>query len=233
MAANELPALALFAAVSLAFLWKAPRQTLAAYLPAALLIAVPFFATNYIAFGTFNIPYAHRTAGDEWYNYTYERNGKTYDSYWKNPQGFDRGEKSVAVYALNVLVGHHGIFSLTPIWLLSVLGIFCRLRKAADRKLRELALVIGAVSLVCILYFIFQPQENRNYGGMTSGFRWVFWMAPLWILALLPAADLFSNNKWLKGLALAMLLVSVFSAAYPLWNPWVNPWIVDVWQYLH
>ncbi len=26
------------------------------------------------------------------------------------------------MYALHVLVGHHGIFSLTPIWLLSVLA---------------------------------------------------------------------------------------------------------------
>jgi hypothetical protein len=232
MAANELPALALFAAVGLALLWKSPRQTLAAYLPAAVLIAVPFFATNWIAYHTIKVPYSHRTAGDEWYYYTYERNGKTYDSYWKNPQGVDRGEKSVAVYAFNTLVGHHGIFSLTPIWLMSVFGTFYWLLKAQDRKLRELALLIGAVSLVCLWYFIFhQPLENRNYGGMTSGFRWVFWLAPLWLLVLLPAADIFSRNRWLKGLALMLLIVSTLSAAYPIWNPWSNSWLGDFWQY--
>ena len=46
LAANELPAAALSAAVSLAVLWKAPRQTLAAYLPPALLVTAAFFATN-------------------------------------------------------------------------------------------------------------------------------------------------------------------------------------------
>ncbi|MCC6126348.1 MAG: hypothetical protein IT426_15420 [Pirellulales bacterium] len=232
MAANELPALALFAGVGLALLWKAPRQTLAAYLPAALLVAVPFFATNQIAFGTLEIPYMHRTAKDNWYHYEYMRNGRTIKSYWNNPAGVDRGEKSVAVYAANVLVGHHGIFSLTPIWLMSVFGTFYWLLKGPERKLRELALLVGAVSAVCIGYFIFQPLENRNYGGVASGFRWAFWMAPLWLLVMLPAADVFLRNKWLKALTLAMLIVSSLSAAYPTWNPWSNPWIIDFVQYL-
>jgi hypothetical protein len=232
MVTFDLPSLALFAAVGLALLWKAPRQSLAAGLPAAILVAIPFFATNYISHGTLNIPYSHRTAGDEWYNYDYERNGKTYPSYWKNPQGVDRGEKSIGVYALNVLVGHHGIFSLTPIWLLSVLGIIYWLRRPPDGKLRELALVIGAVSLVCIVYFIFfQPVENRNYGGNACGFRWVFWLAPLWIVAMLPAVDRLSQSRPLRGVALVLLATSVFSATYPIWNPWCSPWLAEVWQY--
>jgi hypothetical protein len=233
MAISDLPSLALYAAVGMALLWRAPRQTLAAYLPAALLVAVPYFGLNYLAFGTIDIPYSHRTSGDEWYNYDYERNGKTYQSYWKNPQGVDRGEKSVAVYAFHVLVGQHGVFSLTPIWIMSIFGVYYWLFKTKDQKLREMALMIGAISLLCLWYFIFkQPLENRNYGGMTCGFRWVFWMSPLWLLVLLPAADRFSQNKWLKGVALAMLICSIFSVTYPIWNPWTNPWLVDFVQYL-
>ena len=44
-------------------------------------------------------------------------------SYWSKPEGIDRGAPSVGWYALNVLVGHHGIFSLTPVWLLAVPGV--------------------------------------------------------------------------------------------------------------
>jgi hypothetical protein len=232
LAANELPALSLFAAVSLALLWKAQRQTLVAYLPAALVVIVPFFVTNIIAHDSLKLPYMHRSAGDNWYDYTYERNGRTVESYWRSPSAIDRGEPSVAVYAFNVLIGHHGIFSLTPIWLMSVFGVFYWLLKAPDRKLRELAVLIGAVSLVCIIFFIFRPLGDRNYGGMTSGFRWVFWMSPLWLLVLLPAADVFSRNKGLRAVALALLIVSTLSAAYPLWNPWSSPWLVDFVQYL-
>lgn len=235
MAISELPALAFFAAVGLAFLWRAPWKTLAAYLPAALLVAVPFFGLNYLAFGTLNIPYSHRTSGDDWYNYKNYKlpNGKVINSYWMNPQGVDQGEKSIANYAFQSLVGHHGIFSLTPIWVLSVFGMYYWLLQTKDQKLRELALVIGAVSFVCIWYFVFhQPVENRNYGGMACGFRWVFWMAPLWLVVLVPAADRFSQNQWLKGLALAMLVMSIFSAVYPIWNPWTAPWLVDFVQYL-
>jgi len=232
-AATELPALALLTAVGLAFFWKDPWRTLAAYLPAAVLVPIPFFATNYIAYGTLELAYSHRTANDEWYHYTYTRNGIEYKSYWDNPAGVDRGEPSVAVYAFNVLIGHHGIFSLTPIWLLSVLGTFYWLRQSADRKLRELALLIGAISLVCTGYFIFwQSLPNRNYGGVASGFRWVFWLAPLWILALLPAADVCARTRWRRGLALVLLTMSALSAAYPIWNPWSNPWLADVWRFL-
>ena len=47
------------------------------------------FATNYLAHGELREPYAH---WNDWYFYSYESNGKRRDSYWKNPQGIDRGE---------------------------------------------------------------------------------------------------------------------------------------------
>ena len=62
---------------------------------------------------------------DNWYDYTYTRGGKEYESYWRDPHGIDRGEPSRGTYVLHATVGHHGIFSLTPIWLLSVWGLSC------------------------------------------------------------------------------------------------------------
>ena len=233
-AANELPALSLLAALALALLWKAPGRTLLAFAPAAMVVAAGFFTTNWIAHKSLKPPYMHRGGGgaDDWYDYTYERNGRQYESYWNRPVGIDRGEESPVVYALHALVGHHGIFSLTPVWLLSVAGAVIWMWKRTDRRLRELALLIAAVTLVCLAFYLTRPLMYRNYGGMTSGLRWMFWFAPMWLLLMLPAADGMSPRWWTRGIALTLLLVSVLSATYPTWNPWTHPWLANYLHYL-
>ncbi len=119
-AANELPALAFLALLAAALLYLAPKPTLAAFLPAALVIVAAHFGTNYLAHGTLREPYSH---WNDWYMYSYEINGKVRESYWKNPQGIDAGEPDLGKYVLHTTVGHHGIFSLTPLWLLSLAGL--------------------------------------------------------------------------------------------------------------
>jgi len=234
-ASNELPALALFAMLTVVLLYKSPTRTLLGFAPAALLVAAGFFGTNWIAHHSLLPPYAHRSLenpDDNWYDYTYQCDGKEHESYWRNRAGLDRGEESAARYALHVLVGHHGIFSLTPVWLLSVAGLVMWLVKPADGRLRELALVIGTVSLVCLIFYLLRDQCDRNYGGMTSGFRWMFWFAPLWLVVMLPAADAMARRRWTRFVALLLLATSVFSASYPTWNPWTHPWAVNFLQYL-
>jgi hypothetical protein len=231
-AAFELPALAFLAAISLALLWKAPLRTLSAYIPGALVVVIAFFMTNCIAHGSLSLPYMHRSPGDNWYDYAFQRNGKEVESYWRHPTGIDRGEPSQAIYAFNVLVGHHGIFSLTPIWLLSAAGMIVGVFPGRDRQLRLWYALVGCVSLVCITFYILRPLGERNYGGTVSGFRWVFWLAPLWILSMLPVADYLSKRRWTRVLALILLFLSVLSAIYPTWNPWSDPWIMDYIKYL-
>jgi hypothetical protein len=233
--ADELPALSLFAAISAALLWKAPGKTLTAFVPAALVVVAGYFATNWIAHESLRPAYAHRSAsdpGDNWYAYQYERGGRTLQSYWQNPVGVDRGEPSRAVYALHTLVGHHGIFSLTPVWILTVVGLGIWLSRPDDRRLRELAVLVAVVSLVVLTFYLMRPQNDRNYGGMTSGLRWAFWLAPAWLVAMLPAADVAARRPWLRVIALVFLAVSALSASYPTWNPWTHPWLYDFMEYL-
>jgi hypothetical protein len=100
--ANELPALAFLCAVGLALLWHSLRQTLLWFAPAAVVVVVAYFATNYIAHESLRPPYMHRSEtdkADNWYDYEYEVNGRVRESYWRNPQGIDRGEKSRFDYA--------------------------------------------------------------------------------------------------------------------------------------
>ena len=224
LAANELPALAFTAAIGLLLLLHEPRRTLLAAAPAAAVIVAGFFATNYIAHDGFKPPYMHRKAGDNWYEYDYVRRGETIQSYWCTPKGLDQGEENSAVYTLHATIGHHGILSLTPIWFLSVAGLAIGCFRINPRRLWELTGAIAAVSIVCLIFFFFIEENGRNYGGMSSGFRWVFWLAPLWIVGMLPALDGMSTRRWTRAVCLVLLAVSAFSAAYPAWNPWSHPW---------
>jgi len=247
-AALELPALAWLAAALVLLLRCDARRTLLAAVPAAAVVAAAALGTNWLAHDTVLPPYAIRVpqvpqaaaapvpAGaaveswnpDNWYDYAIRLpNGKLLQSYWRSPRGGDLGEPSAATYAWHVLLGHHGIFSLTPAWLLSIPGLFllASARRRGNAGQADLAVAIGLVSLVVLAFYLSRPQLDRNYGGMTSGFRWAFWLAPLWVTAAVPAADRLARSTIGRGVGLLLLAGSVVSVAYPTWNPWTLPWI--------
>ncbi|QDS98932.1 hypothetical protein [Adhaeretor mobilis] len=230
-ATNELPALSFFALAGLALFFKDRLAWFKGFLPAAVVVVVAFFATNYVAHNSLRPPYMHRSdtdPEDNWYAYTYTVEGKQIESYWQNPKGVDIGEPSKATYAFHALVGHHGIFSLTPVWLMTLTGLAIWLTGGTLQQ-KQMAAGIAALSLICLVFYLgLRPQEDRNYGGMTSGFRWMFWFAPLWLVAMVPAADRLSVSRWGRALACLLLALSVLSASYPTWNPWSRPWI-EVW----
>jgi hypothetical protein len=231
-AANELPALSLLGVVGAVLAWRSLRLTLLGFLPGAALVAAGFFGTNYLAHDTLAPPYAFRSSTDpsqNWYEYTYERNGRTVTSYWTNPGGVDRGEPDPGRYVVHALVGHHGVFSLTPIWLLSFAAMVWALW-GKEMPLRGFALLTLLLSVVCLTFYLTQPQSNRNYGGVTSGFRWMFWFAPPWLLAMLPLAERMARRRWLLAIALLLAAFSAMSASYPTWNPWTSPWISDYFE---
>jgi hypothetical protein len=158
----------------------------------------------------------------DWANW-YEYPG----SYWAtdNPRrsSVDRGEPDAARYAVHFLVGHHGVFSLTPIWLLSILGLVIM---AVSRRyaMRSIALGILVVSVVVIVFYLTRGVENRNYGGLTSGPRWAFWLVPLWLFGMVPALDVLARSRSWQLVAIVLLAISVFSAFYAWDNPWTAPW---------
>lgn len=242
-AAFELPALAWLAA-SLAIAARADwRRTCGASLPAAALVAVAALGSNWLAHGTVVPPYAQRdterpsapAAGDaeeswnpnNWYDYAIRLpNGKLLQSYWRSPRGVDRGEPSAGRYAVHALVGHHGIFSLTPAWLLVPGGLWILARGGrAPRGIAEIATAIAVVSFVVIGFYLARPQADRNYGGVTAGFRWALWLIPLWSVAAVAAADRLAGSRAGRGLALVLLALSMVSVAHPTWTPWTQPWI--------
>jgi hypothetical protein len=239
--ACELPGLAWLVAVLVITARCDPARTLTATLPAAALVIGAALAANHLAHGTVMPAYAHRAGAvaapvedraggeswnpDNWYDYAIRLpDGRLLQSYWRAPRGVDRGEPARITYAWHVIAGHHGILSLTPAWLLVIPGLALL---AARRRhgAADLAAAIAGVSVVVIVFYILRPQPDRNYGGMTSGFRWVFWLAPLWVAATVPAADVLGRSRAGRIAACVLLGLSVVSVAYPTWNPWTSPWI--------
>lgn len=162
---------------------------------------------------------------DDWYDYE--------GSYWtsKRRQGVDRGEPSRLVYAFHVLLGHHGLLSLTPLWLLAILGAVYWLRDG-DSVERSHAAAIVLATFVCMTFYLMRPLIDRNYGGVSSTFRWMLWFAPLWLWLLVPAADRWGNSRWGRGVSITLLALSVFSVSTALANPWQPPWLYKYWLYL-
>ncbi|MHB1422948.1 MAG: hypothetical protein ACYC3I_07100 [Gemmataceae bacterium] len=240
-AANELPAASFAAGLALLLLVRFPRRTLMAYAPAALVPVAALLALNYAELGEFNVGYSKFNT--EWYQYE--------GSHWRNvsdqsKRGIDAAKEDKGTYAFHLFLGHHGWFSLTPIYLLALGGMglgFWRLigarsvsegpsalanasgsDGAASRQWAELACATALLSLVVMAYYIY---ISNNYGGWSNGPRWLMWLSPLWLLTLPPIVERLGQRRWGRALCLALLALSVLSAHYWDWNPWRHPWIYN------
>ncbi len=231
-ASFELPAAAFLAALFLLLMWRAPAATLFGFLPAALLPIALQLGLNYTAVGDVQPVYAKiGAAGREWYEYP--------GSHWERKPGqvkrgidWAKDYESRGTYAFNLLLGHHGVFSLTPIWLLAFAAMIRNLAKITSTKdiCSQVLILIMIVSVVVIVFYA-AITRTVNYGGWTSGARWLFWLTPLWLLAVLRIADDLATSKIGRAIGLICLAVSVFSASYPAWNPWRHPWLYNWMEY--
>lgn len=243
---NELPALALVAGLFLLLAMTDFKKTLLYAAPGALLVMAGFIGTNYLAHNTWRPAYSHG-AGDvseadlassseeNWYNFTFTRayDGRQVKSYWSNPSAMnpvDLGEPNKLVYAWHGLFGHHGNFSLTPILLLVIPGLLALPHLARDQK--YYAWLILGVSVVCLGFYLFgMNQRQRNYGGPISAFRQLLWLHPLWLLAALPGFDWAARSTRRQIFVGVLLAWSMVSVTYPTWNPWVQNWIWNLYEY--
>lgn len=232
-ACNELPAAAFAVGLLTLGLWSFPRRTLLVFLPALLIPIVALFVTNYLAIGELEPVYAKRYT--EWYLYE--------GSHWQVKPGEMKSGidwagqyETKGVYAFHLLLGHHGLFSLTPIFVLAFIGMILAFKKrtsaehssGSDAHLWHIwsrfALLTLLLSLVVIGFYILRSD---NYGGWSCGPRWLMWLTPFWLLTMVPILDRLLQRRWGRVIACILLLLSVMSASYPAWNPWRQPWIYN------
>ena len=160
-------------------------------------------------------------AWDNWYDY--EVNGRK--SYWlpNEASGVDLGEPSRLRYLLHLTIGHHGFFSLTPILAFALVSVIQHLFKG-DAFWRSLSRITLILTVTLLLFYVFRPIQDRNYGGVASGFRWMFWLIPLYALFLAQALNTSRKSFFLISLFLLAMLISFYSTHYGFLNPWQNPW---------
>jgi hypothetical protein len=255
-ACNELPALSFAAMLFLVLLVRRPGPTLAYFAPAVAIPIAAFLLTNYLAIGQLKPAYGE--FGGAAYNYA--------GSHWRiepgeAKQGIDWAwqKETTAEYGFNLLVGHHGFFSLTPVFFLGVAGTVISLaqRKMGEKPMPDgdtrsispagrlgeliraapfssLLAVLGLVLTVTLLafYVFVTDARTHNYGGWTSGPRQLMWLTPFLLLTALPCLDRLATSRGGRGLAYALLGISVLSVSYPAWNPWRHPWFFDFLQTL-
>lgn len=169
---------------------------------------------------------------DDWYEYP--------GSYWQdgNRVGVDLGQPSRWIYFLHMTVGHYGVFSLTPIWVLLPIGfaVFLVIPSSASCPVspaaRRFAGGVLIATLVCVAFYISRPEIDRNYGGVSTCFRWLLWFAPLWLVLIGPAWDRLSASSVGRAAGMILLVVSVFSMSTALSSPWQSPWLYRFWQFL-
>ena len=171
-----------------------------------------------------------------WYRYE--------GSHWNPPPegqkkfGIDwaRYHETRGEYAMHMLVGHHGLFTLTPIWLIAVVAMIAGCwryrelwRQAVFREGDDFPWFVQPIGLALTVVVIgFYLVKSDNYGGFTNGLRWLMWLTPIWLTCLLPMADWLATRCWVRWLGGILLAASIFSASYQLWSPWRHPWIFDL-----
>ena len=131
------------------------------------------------------------------------------------------------MYLLHCTVGHHGILSLTPVLLLGLAGWVLALR--GESRLRDYFWLGAGLTLVVLGYYLTRTA-NYNYGGNTVALRWMLWLVPLWLVAMIPTLDRFGDGRWFRCGTGVLFAVSVFSAWFPLGTPWQSPWLMTWMQ---
>ncbi|MCS6863490.1 MAG: hypothetical protein RMJ56_00210 [Gemmataceae bacterium] len=234
----ELPATAFLAAIALPLFVARMRNTLLYFLPAAVIPIAALFVCNYFALGRL-LP-AYSEFGGPWYNFE--------GSHWAKrgtpaARGIDFNDEPTSVYAFHLSLGHHGWFSLTPVWLLAFVGLIAWGIRSAPavrglfRKPKtsgwtiEMFFAMTLVVSITVFVFYLTRTQSYNYGGNTSGPRWLFWLTPLWIIAIPPVADRLARTVTGRFLGAVLLGASVLSVFYPAWNPWRNPWILQLMEF--
>ncbi len=220
--AFELPALALLAGILAFLFYKAPIETAMFSLPAAVIPIGAYFLTNYMALGFLRPAQVWQNTSHQEMRVLYHFQG----SYWNNldPEGIDGQNEPKGIYFTHMLVGHHGIFSLTPIFLLAFFGIGRHL----TAKPQSLPLFHGLVLLITVVVVVFYVFKTNNYGGGCQGLRWTFWMIPLWLVALPHGVDVCMRNRAGITLALVLFALSAFTVSHALvgrYGPWGNSWL--------
>lgn len=234
----ELPSLAFLGAILVLWLDRRRPITFGVFLASASVFIGALIFLNYVSIGSF-LP-AYSEFGGPWYDYE-GSSWHPYDNYGNLKRNIDFARRNMGQtrgeYTFHLLLGHHGLFSLTPIFLLSLWGGIVWLIGANNKStngatksdnmqvIPKLALTSLGLTLILTGFYLY---KSDNYGGMSCAPRWLMWLTPFLLVCAIPALEKLEGSRRGRWLAVFFLSVGIFSASWPAWTPWKLPWIYDL-----
>lgn len=207
--AIDLSTLAFAPTIGVYLLLKDWRRAVFAYGLALLPGLIAMFGFNYFITGSFKPTYTNSELKD--FPENYFRGGR---------QGIDALREPKTIYAWNVLLGHHGVFSMTPVF---CFGLYELVRSLKKRIHLPEALVVTAVLGAAFYFYIFR---TRNYGGWSVGMRWLVPFMPLFILYL----GRFLDRVRPKPLTLGAVTLAFGVGCFHVQDGLTSPFQYSVWH---
>lgn len=186
------------------------RKTLTRFVPASLPPMAAHFALTFMSSGGLRPIYLRR----ELYQYP--------GSYWNAPTGIDALDEPRLTYLYNLLIGHHGLLSMTPVIVFALWALFRAIFK--DPTYRAEAFTVGAALCTLVIFYTF---TTKNYGGVCVGFRWFLPITGL-VLAFVPVW--LSNNR--SRLAQLVFALCFGIAQFHVFAGLTDPWERSEWERL-
>lgn len=206
----DLPSLALTGITGLYLLTKDWKRTLFIFLPAALPGIASEVVLAHVATGSWLPAYADASlksyAGNLW------RTAKT---------GIEALHERKTVYAFNMLLGHHGLFSMTPIFFFSLYEFFRRIIMR-DRFRGEILVWMATLGAFLTFYI----RSTNNYGGWDVGMRWLVPAMPWLVMLFAMWLDRGRIGRFKQIAVLVTFLVS----AYNVQDGLSSPFQFSVWH---
>ena len=211
--AVDLSTLAFAPTVGLYLLLKDWRRAVFGFGLACLPGVIAMFGLNYHITGSLKPTYTNSDLKDFADNYFRTRRS-----------GIDALREPKTIYAWNVLLGHHGVFSMTPVF---CFGLYELIRSLKKRSYLPEALVVTAVLAAAFYFYIFR---TRNYGGWCVGMRWLVPFMPLFILYLGRFLDRIRLDRLTLGAVTLAFGVGCFHVQdgltspfqYSVWHNWIE-----------
>jgi hypothetical protein len=236
-ASTELPALSFPALLFPILLTRHPGRTLLFFLPAALVPLAALAGLQYLEFGAFYIPY--ESFGSDEYKFA--------GSLWETPlelDAFNKTPEPYWKYLFHMTLGHHGILSLTPIFLFSIWGGLKLL--GGGRWLTAFTWLTLLVVAGLGGYFLYDPSAWKS-GGALHQYVWGLAAIPalLGLLALFTAIPILRRREPpMAALAWMTAVLTVVVVAFYAYTPnarnyggsaqglrWVM-WLIPFWLLL-
>lgn len=206
--AINLPAAAISGLIGLYLFGHDRRKTLLWFLPALMPGLIVHLALTYHISGSFKPFYFNSEL----------KNFKEF--HFRRTAAAGAPPESKITYAFNTLLGHHGLFSMTP---LCIFGLYELVRSLKARRLFAESVVVAASVATFLIFFIWR---TRNYGGACVGMRWYVPVMPLLLLYFGLWLDRVRLTRALWGLTLLAFSISFFNVQDALGGPYRR----SLWQ---